>query len=79
MQREAKITSKGQITLPHQIRRLLGVKEGDRVLFESDDQGVRVRPVRRPSPFATYRGIGNPGIRSGRKAVITYVRRLRGR
>lgn len=29
----AKITSKGQITLPIDIRRKLGVKEGDKVLF----------------------------------------------
>lgn len=29
----AKVTSKGQITLPIDIRRKLGVKEGDKVLF----------------------------------------------
>lgn len=29
----AKVTSKGQITLPVDIRRKLGVKEGDKVLF----------------------------------------------
>ena len=29
----AKITSKGQITIPIDIRRRLGVKEGDKVLF----------------------------------------------
>jgi len=29
----AKITSKGQITIPIDIRRKLGVKEGDKVLF----------------------------------------------
>lgn len=29
----AKITSKGQITIPVDIRRKLGVKEGDKVLF----------------------------------------------
>lgn len=29
----AKITSKGQITIPLAIRRKLGVKEGDKVLF----------------------------------------------
>ena len=29
----AKITSKGQITIPIGIRRKLGVKEGDKVLF----------------------------------------------
>jgi AbrB family looped-hinge helix DNA binding protein len=32
----AKITSKGQITLPVYIRRKLGVKEGDKVLFVED-------------------------------------------
>jgi len=29
----AKITSKGQITIPVEIRRRLGVKEGDKILF----------------------------------------------
>ena len=29
----AKITSKGQITIPIDIRRKLGVKEGDKILF----------------------------------------------
>ncbi|MCX6053562.1 MAG: AbrB/MazE/SpoVT family DNA-binding domain-containing protein [Chloroflexi bacterium] len=33
----AKITSKGQITLPIYIRRKLGVKKGDNVLFVEDD------------------------------------------
>jgi AbrB family looped-hinge helix DNA binding protein len=32
----AKITSKGQITLPIYIRRKLGVKTGDKVLFVED-------------------------------------------
>lgn len=29
----AKITSKGQITIPVEIRRKLGVREGDKILF----------------------------------------------
>lgn len=36
----AKITSKGQITIPVAIRRLLGVKDGDKVVFV--EQGNRV-------------------------------------
>ena len=32
----AKVTSKGQITIPVDIRRKLGVKEGDKVLFVED-------------------------------------------
>ena len=77
MQRQAKITSKGQITLPLEVRRLLGVRPGDRVLFETNKDGVRVRPVRAESPFERYRGIGNPGMGSGREAVIRWVRNLR--
>lgn len=78
MQRQAKLTSKGQITLPLEIRRLLGVQAGDRVLFESDRSGVRVRPVRAASPFERYQSIGNPGIGSGRKSVTRWVRKFRG-
>ena len=32
----AKITAKGQITIPVQIRRMLGVKDGDKVVFLTD-------------------------------------------
>jgi len=33
MQKQAKITSKGQITIPQEVRRALGVREGDRLFF----------------------------------------------
>jgi AbrB family looped-hinge helix DNA binding protein len=78
MQKLARITSKGQITVPHEIRRALGVRPGDKLAFESDGGEFRVRPVRTQSPFEKYRGIGNPGIPSGRKAVIRWLRERRG-
>ena len=78
MQKEAKITSKGQVTVPQEIRRLLGVRTGDHLLFEEDRSGVRVRAVKQESRFAKYRGVGNPGIPSGRAGVIRFVRQLRG-
>ena len=78
MQKHAKITSKGQITVPREVRRALGVGEGDQLLFETDGDGVRIRPVRRKSSFAKYRGIGNPGIASGRKNINRWLRDLRG-
>jgi len=78
VQKQARVTSKGQITLPRDIRRALGVRQGDSLVFESDDTGVRVRPIRTTSPFAKYRGIGNPGIPTGRKAIRRWVRNLRG-
>ena len=78
MQKQAKITSKGQITIPREIRRAMGVQAGDRVLFESDKEGIRVRPVRTASPFAKYQGIGNLRIGSGRKAINRWIRKMRG-
>jgi AbrB family looped-hinge helix DNA binding protein len=75
---EAKLTSKGQITIPREVRRILGVHTGDRLLFEQDGNGIRVRPVKRQSAFSKYRAIGNPGIGSGRKSITAWLRALRG-
>ena len=79
MQKEAKVTSKGQITVPREVRRALGVKPGDKIIFEQNGPDICVRPARRKSVFAKYRGIGNPGISSGRAAVLRKIRELRGR
>jgi AbrB family looped-hinge helix DNA binding protein len=78
MQEQAKITSKGQVTIPRKVRRLLGVDAGDSLLFESDGEAVRVRPLHKGSPFAKYQGIGNPGIGSGMKKINRWLRDLRG-
>ena len=78
MQKQSKITSKGQITVPIEVRRLLGVRAGDRLVFESDGNGVHIRPVRSESAFAKYSGIGNPGIPSGKKAINRWLREVRG-
>jgi AbrB family looped-hinge helix DNA binding protein len=85
MRKQARITTKGQITVPHEIRRALGVRPGDNLLFELADSpragnraaGVRVHPVRSRSSFEKYRGIGTPGIARGRKAVLRWLRNLR--
>jgi antitoxin PrlF len=38
----AKVTSKGQITLPRQVREVLAVGAGDQVIFRIGPGGVRV-------------------------------------
>ena len=78
MRKQAKITSKGQITVPREIRRRLGVRAGDKLEFEDNGNGVHVKAVRSASVFEKYRGIGTPGIGSGRKAVQKWLRELRG-
>jgi AbrB family looped-hinge helix DNA binding protein len=43
------LTSKGQVTIPKEVRERLGLKEGDRLVFRFDDQGnLLVRPEARP-------------------------------
>jgi AbrB family looped-hinge helix DNA binding protein len=79
MRAQAKVTSKGRITIPREIRLLMGVRAGDRLLFESNAKAIRVRPLRTGSPFAKYRGIGNPGMTSGRRGIVRWLRDLRGR
>ena len=78
MKEQAKITSKGQITVPKRVRQSLGVEPGDSVVFEDRGGEVVIRPVQKKNPFEKYRGIGNPGIRSGRKAILSEFRELRG-
>lgn len=52
----AKVTSKGQITIPKAVRDRLGLTPGDEVEFVEDDGAVRMRKEVRESPFAPYRG-----------------------
>lgn len=79
MKKLAKITSKGQVTVPREVRRALGVRPGDKLVFEKVGTAFRVRPEKKESPFEKYRGIGNPGIPSGRKGILRYFRQMRGR
>ncbi len=61
MQCEAKVTSKGQITIPREIRRVLHIKEGDTVVFEADEHGVHLVLRQPASVFAEYAGIQREG------------------
>jgi AbrB family looped-hinge helix DNA binding protein len=78
MRKRAKVTSKGRVTIPREIRRTLGVSVGDHVVFEEDRNGVTVKGAPRESRFAKYQGIGTPGIGKGRKGIQKWLRELRG-
>jgi AbrB family looped-hinge helix DNA binding protein len=73
-----KITAKGQITVPNEVRRALGVSAGDRLGFEERDGEMRMVPIRAESPFARYSGIGNPRIGYGKKDLLQWLRAQRG-
>ncbi|HHT9122534.1 MAG TPA: AbrB/MazE/SpoVT family DNA-binding domain-containing protein [Candidatus Wunengus sp. YC63] len=42
----SKITSKGQITLPKEVRKLLNVQEGSVVIFEKENDKIVIKPAR---------------------------------
>jgi antitoxin PrlF len=80
MELKAKVTSKGQLTIPKEVRRALGVREGDSLLFEMDEGGeqVRVRVERKPVSFADYEGAWREGKGMSFADVDEYMRELRG-
>jgi antitoxin PrlF len=73
---KSKITSKGQITLPIEVRERLGVKQGDSVKFIADEDGrTIVLPVRdNENVFAQFIGVAKapPGFDS-----VAWVRDMR--
>lgn len=63
MSSSAKVTAKGQITIPAEVRLALGVKEGDRLVFEQTaGQEFRVRPAEKRTKL---KGILKPYLREG--------------
>jgi len=75
----AKVTSKGQITVPVAIRKSLGVKPGDTIRFQQQEGGISVVRDADENPFEKWRGIGGfPGMGKGREAIVAYFREMRG-
>ena len=61
----AKVTSKGQITIPRYMRKLLRIGPGDSVVFESDDKGVHVRPASRSKSLRNTGALAHRGFPQG--------------
>lgn len=70
------ISSKGQITVPIEVRKRLGLKTGDRVEFVLEDDRTAIRPARAPgNPFAKYVG-ALPAFSTARE-INAWISRLR--
>ncbi len=80
MELRAKITSKGQLTIPKEVREKLGVKAGDSLLFDVDDEGreAKVRVERKRVSFADYAGVCREGKGMSLEEVNAYMREFRG-
>jgi antitoxin PrlF len=73
----SRLTSKGQITIPQEIRRRLGLHEGDRVEFVAEDRRTIVRRLaENENPFAKYAGALET-FPEGKKKIHEWVRSLR--
>ena len=58
---EAKISSKGQVTLPVEVRRFYNLQEGDRVDFYIEPGTRTVRLMARNAALADLHGLVTPG------------------
>ena len=72
----ATLTSKGQITIPQEVRQRLGLRQGDQVEFVLEDGITVVRPVRgETNPFTAY--VGALGAFGSRDEVAAWQGDLR--
>lgn len=77
MKYSSTISSKGQVTVPQEIRSRLGLSAGDRVEFVIEGEKTVIRPSRDPSSrFHKYQGILGtfPG---GEKEIKSWLDELR--
>ena len=76
----AKVTSKGQITIPIAIRKLLGIKDGDKLLFVEKPEGIVVmNPTRMAFENLGQAFIGeaeNVGLES-EEDVVAMIKEIR--
>jgi antitoxin PrlF len=71
----AKVTSKGQITIPKKVREKLGVHPGEEVGFEEKGEQILLRKALTKSPFEKW--VGKLKHLKGRRSD-NLVREIRG-
>ena len=70
----AKVTSKGQITLPKMVRQKLGVEPGEAVAFIEKEDKIFIKRAVKPSPFDKWTG----ALKKNAKSTDRLVNELRG-
>lgn len=63
MFRQSTITAKGQVTIPAEMRKALGLKPGDKVSFGLEDHSIRIEPAK----SSLLAGYGAVKLRGGTK------------
>jgi AbrB family looped-hinge helix DNA binding protein len=76
----AKVTSKGQITIPLEVRKGLGIRPGEHAKFDTGSPPTVIRPVRSDeNPFEKWRGIATGAFPGGISEINAWIREMRGR
>ena len=71
-----RITEKGQVTIPVELRKRYGLGRDTEVEFVADQDGIRIRKRSRAgaNPFRALRGVAGKGL-----DVDRYIENIRGR
>ena len=69
----SRVTSKGQVTIPKELRDRLGIGSGDEVVFEETDEGILLRKDVERNRFEKWRGVAETD-----RSVEDRMRELRG-
>jgi AbrB family looped-hinge helix DNA binding protein len=69
----SRVTKKGQITIPKEIREELGIRPGDEIEFVRDEDGFRIKKEVEDNPFEKWRGVSETD-----KSVEEQMTELRG-
>lgn len=76
MRNIGRISSKGQVTVPVEVRRRLGVKAGDRIAYVVKDGLTYIQPVREEeNPFEKWIGALGSGQPEGH--AVAWIREMR--
>jgi antitoxin PrlF len=76
----ARLTSKGQVTIPKEVRDQMGLRTGDEIEFVETEHGFRVEKRFDESPFAPFRGIARKKLKDlGFDSTDEYIAAIRGR
>jgi antitoxin PrlF len=76
----SRVTSKGQVTIPSEVRKALDIEQGDDLVFElREDQTARLRVVKRKKLSDFYGSLSAQQPFPGKEAIREEVGRELGR
>ncbi len=76
----AKMTSKGQITIPVTVRKLLGLKDGDKVIFVQEGKNIIIQNAATEALDEVqdaFRGLAAENNIRGEQDVVNMVKEIR--